>query len=90
MKTTTLTASPQTTAHGEYMPLYFDSGIRYDRYTAKVTGETATEAVLAIDNSDLSHVKTGRATVQERENCHCCFAGYAHTVNLCNSRQNNK
>ena len=84
--------SPQTqkTNYGTFKPLYFEGRFRYDEYQSHSTKETILESILCLNSNDLSHVKTYRPTYEERQNCHCCFAGYGHTLNLCNENQTNK
>jgi hypothetical protein len=91
MQTTVLIQNPitQETQYGSYTPIFFEGNFRYDNYKSKVTGEEMTEAVLALNNPDFSPVQTKR-TYDSMNKCHCCFAGYAHTVNLCNNSRNNK
>lgn len=80
-------ATEQFATYGSYKPVSFNDNIRYDEYRSFSTGNIeCIEPVLALNNNDLSPVKIERATVEEREKCHCCFAGYAHTVALCNNR----
>jgi hypothetical protein len=79
----------QKTVYGSYTPVSFgQNSNRYDMYKSDSTGEETTESVLCLDKNDLSPVQIGDATVKMRENCHCCFTGYAHTVALCNKRNN--
>lgn len=59
---------------------------RYHDYKSKQDGEITSESILCLDGNDNSPLQTVRATVEMRENCHCCFAGYGHTVALCNDR----
>jgi hypothetical protein len=79
--------------YGTYTPQFFEGAYRYDLYkphdSQTVFSETI-ESVMCTGHNDFSPVKTSRATYEDRTNCHCCFAGYAHTVELCNDRNNNK
>ena len=79
----------QETKYGSYTPVFFDGNFRYDNYKSKLSGEEIMESVLALNNQDFSPVQTER-TYESGKNCHCCFAGYAHTIHLCQNRVNNK
>lgn len=94
MRTTIKEPQPQHAEYGVYTPEFFENGIRYDLYKRYEPADDFYEyhePVMCIDHTDLSPIKLERATYDERCNCHCCFAGYAHTVNLCadrNKKQN--
>ena len=82
----------QETDYGTYTPMFFDGNFRYDNYKPRDSATSfteSTEAIMCLSNTDLSEVKQSEPTVQEREKCHACFAGYAHTVALCSYRQSN-
>lgn len=91
-------AKTQNCIYGSYTPIGFsnDGKFRYDKYISfgpeyfPSDFSNTVEVILCLNNKDLSPVKTGSPTVEMRENCHCCFAGYAHTEALCNNRQVNK
>lgn len=80
----------QHLTYGSAKPLFFEGRTRYHEYTNYKTQEVVHESVLCLDSNDLSPIKTGSATYEERQNCHCCFAGYAHSIDLCNKSQANK
>ena len=91
MKTTIKQANKQVTDYGTYTPQYFEGSYRYDLYkphNSETEFSETIEAVMCIGHNDFSAVKTSRATYENRINCYCCFAGYAHTVDLCNDRNN--
>lgn len=79
-------AQLQTTRYGNYKPKYFykvDNGyFRSDEYKSNLTGDSTDEGVMVTGADDLSHVVTD---TYNGENCHCCFAGYAHSKNQCDS-----
>jgi len=76
----------QKTKYGSYTPQYFIEGIRYDLYKGS-EGEVI-ESVLVLNTQDTSEVQTKRE-YNSMLNCHCCFANYAHSINLCNERNKN-
>jgi hypothetical protein len=74
---------------GTYKKGTFEGRIRYDVYTPYNGEPDIIEPVLCLDSNDLSDIKLSRPTYNEILNCHSCFCGYAHSVNLCNNRQQN-
>jgi hypothetical protein len=80
----------QTTKYGSFLPKYFEGSFRYDLYTSHSTGDEVLEHILSLGKNDFSPVKIESATYAERKKCHCCFAGYSHTVALCEDRQQSK
>jgi hypothetical protein len=77
----------QITKYGSYTPKYFfvadyDYRFRMDEYKSNVTGEITNESILVVNAKDLSPVVTNRTF---GTNCHCCFAGYAHSENQCSN-----
>ncbi len=81
-------ANVQNTMYGSYTPKYFfqaDLGgyFRHDEYKSKSSGDISGDNVLVLDRFDLSPVQTEYEYL--KRDCHCCFAGYAHSVNQCHS-----
>jgi hypothetical protein len=77
----------QETQYGSYTPVFFEGSFRYDLYKSKLTGDEVIDSILSMGASDLSPVQTVH-TYESRKKCHCCFAGYGHTVNLCLNSNN--
>ena len=81
-----LNGSKQVTTYGTYTPIFFDNKFRYDSYKShfsETSFSESVESVICVNDSDLSSVKTARATLEELDICHCCFANYAHTEDKC-------
>ena len=78
----------QVCDYGTYKPKYFyqvDNGFfRYDEYTNHLSGEVSGDNVKVASKTDLSPIVIGRGN---SELCHCCFAGYPHSVNSCQQSQ---
>lgn len=82
----------QKTTYGSYTPKFFDftnGSFRIDLYKSDSTKDETHESILCLGKNDISPVQTEH-TYKSRCNCHCCFAGYAHTVDLCNERNKEK